>query len=82
MNIDHLKVGKVRAFSRIEISPLFNLSLSLSLSLIAIYNSKAFKRARTACPVYRVDSAHLTLYRGNLIKGGEYNGAQVLSSSR
>ena len=49
---------------------------------IAIYNSKAFKRARTACSVHCVDSAHYTLYRGNLIKGGEYNGALVLSSSR
>ena len=52
------------------------------VTTIAIYNSKAFKRARTACSVHCVDSAHYTLYRGNLIKGGEYNGALVLSSSR
>ena len=45
---------------------------------IAIYNSKAFKAARTTCSVHRVDSAHYTLYRGNLIKGGKYNGTQVL----
>jgi hypothetical protein len=44
----------------------------LSLCIMAIYNSKALKRARMACPVHRVDSAHNTLYRGNLIKGGEY----------
>ena len=42
---------------------------------IAIYNSMA-------CPVHRVDSAYFTHYRGNLIKEAEYNGAQVLSSSR
>ena len=48
---------------------------------IAIYNSKAFKCARTACPVNRVYSVHYTLYRENLIKGGEYNGAQVLSNT-
>ena len=50
--------------------------------VIAIYNSKAFKRACMACPVHLIDSAYYTLYRGNFIKGGEYNGAQVLTSSR
>ena len=32
-----------------------------SVCIIAIYNSRAFKRARTACSVHRVDSAHYTL---------------------
>ena len=54
----------------------------LLVASIAIYNSKAFKPARTTRSVHCVDSAHYTLYRGNLIKGGEYNGALVLSSSR
>ena len=49
---------------------------------IAIYNSKAFKPARTTRPVHCVDSAHYTLYRESLIKGGDYNGVQVMSSSR
>ena len=49
--------------------------------IIAIYNSKTFKPARTTRPVHCVDSAHYTLYRGNFIKGGEYNGAQVLFNS-
>ena len=40
---------------------------------IPIYNSKAFKGVRTACPVHHVDSAHYTLYRGNLIKGPGVN---------
>jgi hypothetical protein len=32
------------------------------VTTIAIYNSKAFKRARTTCPVHRVDSAYYTLH--------------------
>ena len=33
----------------------------LSIYPIAIYNSKAFKRERTACTVHRVDSAHVRI---------------------
>ena len=56
--------------------------VAMIIFLIAIYNSKAFKPARTTRPVYCVDSAHYTLYRESLIKGGDYIGVQVMSISR
>jgi hypothetical protein len=42
----------------------------------------AFKPTRTTRPVHCVESAHYTLYRESLIKGGDYNGVQDVPNHR